>query len=129
MVTSSGAGFSTASVRENVFQKASEYCESKGLVMMPVSFNAEPGRMGRNAPSADLVFRALKPGDPELGRPNLRESDEKLDISHDINIKTDQPAVKKADLYEELIRLNELKEKGILTEEEFQIQKEKLLSN
>ena len=79
MVTASGAGFSTAGVREKVYAKANKYCQERGLVMMPVSFRASPGELGRHAPNADLVFRALKPGDPEIKRPRLTESDEKIE--------------------------------------------------
>lgn len=44
-------------------------------------------------------------------------------IKHDINIEKD----KKPDLYNELIKLKELKDKGVLTEEEFEVQKKKAL--
>src|SRR5580693_5751517 len=70
-VSASGAGFSDAKVRENVLQKANEFCAARGLVMVPVSLVSRPGEAGRNPPSADLVFRALKPGDPDIKRPNF----------------------------------------------------------
>ncbi|MBU2620771.1 MAG: SHOCT domain-containing protein [Proteobacteria bacterium] len=41
----------------------------------------------------------------------------------DINIEND----KKPDLYNELLKLKELKDKGVLTEEEFEVQKKKTL--
>lgn len=66
MVSSVGAGFSTAPVRDRVFRKANEYCEGKGLVMVPTSFNATQGQLGSNPPEATLTFMALKPGDPEI---------------------------------------------------------------
>jgi hypothetical protein len=46
-----------------------------GLVMVPVSFDSRPGELGRHPPSADLVFRALKPGDPDIKRPNVEGPD------------------------------------------------------
>lgn len=70
MVTASGAGFSTAGVREKVYAKANAFCSSRGLVMMPVSFKAHEGELGRRPPNADLIFRALKPGDPAITRPD-----------------------------------------------------------
>jgi hypothetical protein len=70
-VSASGAGFSDAKVRENVLQKANEFCATRGLVMVPVSLVSRPGEAGRNPPSANLVFRALKPGDPDIKRPNF----------------------------------------------------------
>lgn len=70
-VSSSGAGFSTTGVRARVYRAASDYCTKRGLVMVPVSFDAQAGVLGQRPPSADLVFRALPPGDPEIKRPNV----------------------------------------------------------
>ncbi|MEO5915499.1 MAG: hypothetical protein ABIS50_14800 [Luteolibacter sp.] len=70
-VSSSGAGFSAAGVRAKVYQTANDFCASRGLVMVPISIDARVGVLGQRPPSADLVFRALKPGDPEIKRPNL----------------------------------------------------------
>jgi len=71
MVSASGAGFSTGGVRAATYQKANRFCQERGLVMVPVSFDAQGGVYGRRPPTADLVFRALKPGDPEIKRPNV----------------------------------------------------------
>jgi hypothetical protein len=76
MVSASGAGFSAAGVREKVYNKANEFCAARGLVMVPVSFDSRPGELGQHPPSADLVFRALKPGDPDIKRPNVEGPDE-----------------------------------------------------
>lgn len=70
-VSSSGAGFSTAGVRARTYRAANDYCTRRGLVMVPVSFDAQGGVLGQRAPTADLVFRALRPGDPEIKRPNV----------------------------------------------------------
>ena len=75
MVSASGAGFGTGGVRTEVYEKANKYCAERGLVMVPVSLDARLGELGRHAPTADLVFRALKPGDPEIKRPNLESPD------------------------------------------------------
>jgi hypothetical protein len=73
MISSSGAGFSMAGVRARTYQKASQYCAARGLVFVPVSFDAQGGVYGQRPPTGDLVFRALKPGDPEIKRPNLEQ--------------------------------------------------------
>ena len=127
MVTSSGAGFSTAGVKENVFGKANEFCEEKGLIMVPVSFNAKPGVAGRNVPSADLTFKALKPGDPRIKEMNLTEADQRVEVKQDISVNTTDNTPKREDIYTELLKLDDLREKGILTDEEFESQKAKLL--
>lgn len=126
MVTSSGAGFSSAGVREAVFEKANAFCTEKGLVMIPVSFKAEEGRYGQNAPNASLTFRALRSGDPAIQRPDIVEADDSVHVTQDINIK-DKSLAKKNDVYAELLKLDDLKKRGILSETEFEKEKAKLL--
>ena len=43
--------------------------------MVPVSFDAQAGVYGQRPPTADLTFRALPPGDPEIKRPTLEKPD------------------------------------------------------
>ncbi len=129
MVSASGAGFATAGVREKVYKKANDFCAARGLVMVPFSFKARPGELGRHPPSADLVFRALKPGDPAIGRPELTGDDETLAAMQNIKIsvKDDTRKEKGTDTYSELLKLDDLRKRGILTEAEFEDAKHKLL--
>lgn len=129
MVSASGAGFATAGVREKVYKKANDFCAARGLVMVPVSFKARPGELGRNPPSADLVFRALKPGDPAIGRPELLETDESIAVTQNVRVavKDETQKEKQSDLYTELMKLDDLKKRGILSEAEFEQAKQKLL--
>lgn len=57
------------------YRKADEWCRKRGLVMVPIAVDqhsAEPfGRYG----GAELTFRALKPGDPEIQRYNVEKPD------------------------------------------------------
>lgn len=57
------------------YRKADEWCRKRGLVMVPIAVNqhaAQPfGRYG----GAELTFRALRPGDPEIRRSNIEKSD------------------------------------------------------
>jgi hypothetical protein len=73
MISAGGAGFSTGGVRARTYRNAQKFCDERGLVFVPVSFDAQEGVYGRRVPTADLVFRALRPGDPEIHRPNLEQ--------------------------------------------------------
>lgn len=123
MVSSSGAGFGTGSVRENVFKAANDFAAAKGMVMVPISFKAKPGELGRNPPSADLIFKLAKTGAPSISDSPLTEADQ-LKIQQDIKI---QPTANK-DLYTELVKLDDLRKKGIINDREFDEAKSKLLS-
>ena len=57
MVTSSGAGFSTAGVRSNVFKAANKYCGKQGFYFQPVSFESQKGKLASHPPSAELMFK------------------------------------------------------------------------
>ncbi len=127
MVSASGVGLGTAGVRENVYKKANDFCAKKGLVMVPVSFNAKEGAIARNAPSANLVFRALKPGDPAITRPDIVEAEHSSVSTQNIRVTTKDESQKQRDIYGELIKLDDLKKRGILSDAEFDAAKQKLL--
>lgn len=127
MITSSGVGFSTAEVRENVFYAANEYCANRGLVMVPVSFKATPGEYGRHPPSADLIFRALKSGDPDIGKVSLTEANQ-IKVEQDIRMRTQSEPSTETDIYAEILKLDDLRKKGLITDAEFDREKAKLLS-
>lgn len=131
MVSASGAGFATAGVREVVYKKANDFCASKNLVMVPVSFKAKEGQLGRNPPSADLIFRALKAGDPAIERPEITDASENIAITQNVKISTKQDVKNdiKADIYSELLKLDDLRNRGILSKDEFEKEKQKLLQN
>ena len=73
MISAGGAGFSTGGVRASTYRQAQKFCADRGLVFVPVSFDSQPGVLGQRPPTADLTFRALRPGDPEIHRPNLEQ--------------------------------------------------------
>ena len=58
----------TIPARELAFRAAHRYCAKRKLVMVPVSLDVRPGEHGVRPATADLVFRALPPGDPAIGR-------------------------------------------------------------
>ena len=65
--------------------------------------------------------------DAELNRPKLRkEPDSIVEIKTDIH--TENESIKSNDIYAELIKLDDLRKKGIITDAEFDAQKKKLLS-
>ena len=69
LVSSEGElSFSTATepAREAVFRAANRFCTKRKLVMVPVSLDVHPGDLDGRLTSADLVFRALRPGDPQI---------------------------------------------------------------
>ena len=68
-------GWSSANARAEAYALANKFCEERGLVMVPLSMDSIEGVTGRNTPNATLVFRALKPGDPDIKRVNVEAPD------------------------------------------------------
>ena len=125
-VSTSGAGFSTAGVRQVVYEKANEFCTPKGLVMFQVSYQEEVGRLFLNPPSALLVFRCNVKDDK-----NKTEAIENNSNGRNVKIKDIKRAAseenKKLDLHSELLKLDDLRKRGLLSNDEFNKEKKKLL--
>jgi hypothetical protein len=123
-------GFSgSGTLKAEAFQEASQYCERLGKSLQVVSTHeASPPYILANFPKAEIQFMCLDAKDAELNRPKLRkEADTVIEVKKDIRTK-DEPA-KHKDVYAELIKLDDLRKKGIISEAEFAEQKKKLLSN
>jgi hypothetical protein len=119
MVSSSGAGFDTGGVRSNVYNAANKFCNKKGMPFKLVSYKSKNGKLASNPPSAELSFKCENVTDNTdlmLAEKERAQVDENL-------------APVKKDVYSELMKLNDLKEKGIISEKEFQIEKSKILNH
>ena len=72
IITKSVSAFSSgAAGKAQCYREASEWCEKRGLVMVPISSDAQSAENGRKMGGAELTFRALPPGDPEIKRGNI----------------------------------------------------------
>ena len=76
LISRSVSGFGTAgAAKAAVYREASAWCAARGLVMVPVSSDAKDPVTAQHMGSAELLFRALKPGDPEIKRTNVESPD------------------------------------------------------
>ena len=122
-------GFSgSGTLKAEAFQEASQYCAKLGKSLQVVSTHeASPPYILANFPKAEIQFMCLDAKDVELNRPKLRkEADSVIEIKNDIHTKDE--SIKPKDVYAELIKLDDLRKKGIITEAEFDVQKKKFLS-
>lgn len=131
-VTRSGTtGFTPLGVlRKEAYEEASRFAASKGMVAEVISVNEVPAGFAR-WPQVDLRFRIVsstaresggkapaitiagQAGHDAMGNPTAAETT--VVVSNEV------------DFYAELKKLGELKEKGLLTEEEFQKEKKRLI--
>ena len=120
---------SSSSLKAGVIEDANAFAAKQNKVAIPISSNFKPmGGGPAQWASFEYQFSVVDKNDPLVRRTALKpradiviKKDEKNTTS--INIKSSK------DMYSKLIRLEDLRKKGILSKEEFEEQKKKILNN
>lgn len=119
---------SAASSKAKVLKIANDFAKSKGMVAIPINLEVETAIPGSRMGGASYQFRLVSPDSPEArGSTYLqRGADTITEVNVNSTDKTprDTPRV---DMYGELIKLDDLRKRGILSEAEFNAAKQKLL--
>lgn len=112
-------------LKAEVTDAATKFCADQGKQMKVISLTGKVPTFSLGYAHAKIVFMALNPGDPQLtapvavpGAPQMVYAPAPVVERH---LTTDE-------LYNELVKLDDLRKKGILTDDEFQAEKKKLLS-
>lgn len=115
-------------LKDDATAAANNYCASQGKQMKLVSLTSVVPLFSTGYAKAKIVFKALNPGAPEV-------ANEAAPAAAPAPAFAPAPAVEPAkrslttdDLYVQLSKLDDLRKKGILTDDEFQAEKRKLLS-
>ena len=128
MISTSGH-FTTdlATLKEVVFRDANAFAKTQNKVMIPISTKEVERTMSQN-PAFELQFRLAGPEDTSSAAVHLAPRPDVV-IEKTVKISADIRNVeeKKPDLYTELMKLDDLRKKGVITEEEFIAQKKRLL--
>ena len=127
-------GFQTAvGVTSDVMEEASGYCSKLNKHFVIQNMQSRDGVPGRSYATVKLTFGCYDKNDPiYIASQPKRGADHVEEIRHhkDVEIEmTDKDAaVKQNDMYTELIKLDDLRKRGILSDEEYETQKKKILS-
>ena len=118
-----------AAMKMDVIQEANAFATSRGKVAIPISAKEVPVGFGRLA-TIEYQFRLVDPDSPEAKSTALtKQPDEIIERRNEyggsVTIRHEDDD--KPDLYSELMKLEDLRQRGILTDEEFEAQKKKLL--
>ena len=115
-----------AAMKADVIREASEFAARQGKVAVPLEMRDSPLVVGRSFASVEYQFRVVDKSDPEAGRVSLVPRPNLIvEKTTEKNLKQD--IVPQKDVYAELIKLDDLKKRGILTQDEFDAQKARLL--
>jgi hypothetical protein len=118
---------------------AAKFCAAKGKQPKVLSIAVEKPWVTVGFPKATVVFKPLDAGDPALADatpvPIVRtdRKAKKVEAAPTVLPSANAPAAAPAaspvsDIYSDLMKLDELRKKGLLTEDEFQVEKKKALS-
>jgi len=127
---------STDKLKEEVTASAEKFCQDQGKQMRLISLTGKVPMIGLGYATATIVFRALNAGDPGLTSPLPVEGAAAAPSGYAAPAgyaAAAEPAPRTLtnttdDLYNALTKLDDLRKKGILTDEEFQAEKKKILS-
>lgn len=127
--TSAGGVFrSMSSLKTSVIERANAFAEDKGKVAVPIAGKEAPAYPG-HMPSFEYQFRLVDKNDPRAEGGALIPRADMVVEMHQSGSDTQVNAPSKTvDVYTELLKLDDLKKRGIISESEFQVQKQKILS-
>ncbi len=117
-----------AKLKTSVLKQAQEFAVSQGKVAIPVSDKTTTADEG--LPTYEYQFRLVDADSPDAKGTGIESSPDAIIESrkkYSGELTVNQDSESKPDLYAELIKLDDLRKKGILTDEEFEEQKQRLL--
>ncbi|MEI6106633.1 MAG: SHOCT domain-containing protein [Opitutae bacterium] len=107
---------------------AAKYCADKGKTLKVVMVNSERPHFGGGYAWAKVVFQALDANDPRLTAPVAAPSTVGGTAPSTGSAAGPAPLPTQAgDLYTEILKLDDLRKRGLLTDKEFEAEKKKLL--
>lgn len=109
-----------ALLKSQAQEDAQRFCASQGKQMKVLELTTEKPWFALGFAKAKIVFQALPADDPALQTPTK--------IPPVASESGPRAITNTTDLYNELMRLDELHKKGILSDDEFQAEKQKVLA-
>ena len=120
-----------AAMKVEVIREASEFAASQGKIAIPISTNETPAYPGHFA-TIEYQFKLVDPDSPEAVSTSLEpradiviESD--VRVREDVRISDETDNTK--DVYTEILKLDDLRQRGLITDEEYETEKRELLDN
>jgi len=117
-----------AALRAGVIKDANEFAKAKGKVAVPVTTHQTPVYPGHFA-TFDYQFMLVDQNDPRANGVSLVPRPDVVIEKHEhisSDIRTTDTSEKKTDLYTEIMKLDDLRKKGLITDAEFEAQKQEL---
>jgi hypothetical protein len=118
-----------SALKASVISDANAFAASKGKVAIPISTHETPAYPLHFA-SFDYQFKLVDAGSPEAKSTALAPTaNVRIEQHGTTTVDVHGDSVAKKDVYAELVKLDDLHKRGILTDSEFEAQKKKLLDS
>ncbi len=121
--------FGPGGAQKKALEDANAFAATKDKHMIPINVETRIDWYPSASHVYELTFRLVDSDDPEYRRTNLEQLPD-LIVKHENELDADiaiDDASGSDDIYTQLMKLKALKDDGILTEEEFQQEKKKVL--
>lgn len=115
-----------SAMKADVIKEANEFAAKQGKVAIAVSTNSTGMYPGHFA-TFDYQFKLVDPNGQEAKATSVLLPTPNVRTQVDVHNHESQPASLRADVYGELVKLDDLHKKGILSDAEFEAQKKKIL--
>jgi hypothetical protein len=119
---------SAASMKADVLKEASDFAEKQGKVAVPIAVKERPAGIAQWA-AIEYQFRVVDKNDPEVRRTQLIHDPNIIIQRTDPDVQGQTQVQRSSDVYENLLKLDELKKRGVIAESEFQEEKKRLLQS
>ena len=119
-----------AKLKISVLKQAHEFAVGQGKVAIPVSDKTTTTTAGEGLPTYEYQFRLVDADSPDAKSTGIESSPDAIIESrkkYGGALTVNQESESKPDLYTELIKLDDLRKKGILSDKEFEQQKKRLM--
>ena len=122
--------FNRSKLKTKTIREANAFAESQGKIAIPISGHEHPVGVLGDWASFEYQFRVVDKNDSEALRTSLLpRPDVVIDKTEriSVDVRTEIQSKKPKDLHGDLIDLDDLRKRGIISSEEFEVQKKKLL--
>lgn len=131
--TSAGGIFTNmGTLKSEVIQRANAFAEGRGKVAIPVAAKEQPPFPGR-MPNYEYQFRLVDRNDPRASGGGLIKTPdmviENRGQASTVVVNPPSTEARATDVYTELLKLDDLRKRGIVSEAEFDAQKKRLLES
>lgn len=125
--TSAGGIFKAmGSLKSEVITRANAFAAGKGKVAIPITSRESPAYPG-HMPNFEYQFKLVDKEDPQASGAALIPRADVVVETHGTPQPRSNNAAKPSDLYTEILKLDDLRKRGLITDAEFDSQKSKLL--